>query len=285
MKTLIRVVSVAALAAVVSDLQAQPAALDAFFARFTDEWVRLDPNLAVSTGYFSGAEQNALEQQLTPQTLAFKQETLALAKSGLAELQAINLNEVSENQRVAANVMQWQLERVIEWEQYLDYGSTYFNSMYPLQQMDGANVELVNALTVIHPLDNKQHADNYLARLQLVDERMLEAVEEAHRQAGLGILPPAFILAATLEQMQDFISKTPAENPLVTTLFEKTATASDMTEVQRKDMAAQATVIVEQQLYPVWQQAIDELQAQLPLATDEAGISRFANGADMYASL
>ncbi|MES2605619.1 MAG: DUF885 domain-containing protein, partial [Pseudomonadota bacterium] len=130
-----------------------------------------------------------------------------------------------------------------------------------------------------------QHADNYLARLQLVDERMLEAVEEAHRQAELGILPPAFILAATLEQMQDFVSKTPAENPLVTTLFEKTANASDLTEAQRKDMAAQATVIVEQQLYPVWQQAIAELQAQLPLATDEAGISRFANGADMYASL
>lgn len=53
--------------------QAVPASrsrVDAFFARFSDEWVRADPDLATSTRYFSGEEQNRLEQQLTPRTRA-----------------------------------------------------------------------------------------------------------------------------------------------------------------------------------------------------------------------
>src|SRR5690606_30842711 len=54
--------------------QASPAAsrsaVDGFFARFTDEWVRADPDLATSSRYFSGEEQSQLEQQLTPRTRA-----------------------------------------------------------------------------------------------------------------------------------------------------------------------------------------------------------------------
>lgn len=276
-------VFVAALLA--GESQAQPAKLEAFFTRFTNEWVKLDPNLAVSTGYFKEAEQDALEQQLTPQTLAFKQQVAALARAGLSELAAINLNEVSEGQRIASDVMRWQLQRMVDWEPYLNYSGSYFYSMYPLQQMDGANVELVSALTVVHPLDSKQHAEHYLTRLQQMDERMAEALTESQRQAGLGILPPAFILDATLQQMEDFVANAPDQNPIVTTLFDKTAAASDLDEAQRKAMAAQAATIVEQQLYPVWRRAIAELQSQRAQATDEAGISRFADGDKLYASL
>ena len=44
--------------------------IDAFFERFTAEWIRGNPNLATSTRYFSGDEQDRFERQLTPETLA-----------------------------------------------------------------------------------------------------------------------------------------------------------------------------------------------------------------------
>ena len=44
---------------------AQQPSIDDFFREFSDGWVRLNPNLAVATRYFSGDEQDRLEQQIT----------------------------------------------------------------------------------------------------------------------------------------------------------------------------------------------------------------------------
>ena len=46
--------------------------LDDFFNDFTARWIRNNPNQAVSTRYFSGPEQDRLEQQLTPEMLEYK---------------------------------------------------------------------------------------------------------------------------------------------------------------------------------------------------------------------
>jgi hypothetical protein len=47
-----------------------PSSIDDFFRGFTADWIRHDPNQATSARYFSGDEQDRLERQLTPQTLA-----------------------------------------------------------------------------------------------------------------------------------------------------------------------------------------------------------------------
>jgi hypothetical protein len=65
---------------------AQERDLGKFFDTFTDEWVRRDADLATATRYFSGEEQDKLEQQLTPNTRAWSLERIALAKRGLGEL-------------------------------------------------------------------------------------------------------------------------------------------------------------------------------------------------------
>lgn len=38
--------------------------IDAFFDTFTADWVRMNPNQAIATRYFTGAEQDALETQI-----------------------------------------------------------------------------------------------------------------------------------------------------------------------------------------------------------------------------
>ena len=48
----------------------------------------------------------------------------------------------------------------------------------------GANVRLVNALTVVHPLATARDAENYVARLGQVSLRMKEASAEAHDDAA-----------------------------------------------------------------------------------------------------
>lgn len=246
-----------------------------FFDSFTAEWVRANPNQAISSGFFTGDEQNQLERQVTPLTRQYLLDRIALARQGLDGLNRFDLSNEPDNVRIPAEVMRWSLERVIEEEPFLDYD-------FPLQQMNGANVGLVNQLTVVHPLRNANDAENYLVRLQLLDDRMREATAVAASQAASGVIPPDFILQTTIGQMERFIAPPPAQNPLATTLYEKTANAG-LSEAQRSQLAERASQIIATRVYPAWQHAIEELRSQLDSATPDAGLWRFENGADVYA--
>lgn len=254
-----------------------PAAIDDFFSEFTAQWVRANPNLAISTGFFAGDEQNQLEQQVTPLTLAQEQRIIALAHEGLAQLDRYDLEQESDTVRISADVMRWSLQRVIDNEAFVDFD-------FPLQQMNGANVGLVNQLTVVHPLRSANDAENYLTRLQLLDDRMREATAEADRRSETGIRPPTFILQTTIDQMDRFISDSPRDNPLATTLFSKTEAVDGLSEDQRIQLLERAATIVADEIYPAWRDAIAELQTQLPLSTNDAGLWAIEGGDDYYAA-
>jgi uncharacterized protein (DUF885 family) len=251
-------------------------ALHAFFDRFTADWVRTDPDLAVATRFLQGDEQAALERRLTPRTREWKLERIELARRGLAELARFDPAALSDEDRVSADVMRSQLQTIVDGEPFLDFE-------LPLNQMNGANVEIPNALTVSHPVLEPADAERYVARLAEVDDRMREATAESAYQAELGIVPPRFIVQATIDQMERFVAYPAGENPLVTTLANKMRDVTGLDEETRTRLTAQATRIVEQEVYPAWRDAVAVLRRQLPIAGEEAGISRLPRGLQAYA--
>lgn len=254
------------------------ASIDEFFDTFTAEWVRGNPNLATALRYFSGEEQDRLERQLTPQTRKYTEDRMQLARKGLSELRKFDRSRLTQTQRLSADLMQWQLEAVVGTEPYLDY---YF----PLEQFGGANVQLVETLTLRHPLATRKDADNYLARLELVDDRMNEVIAEAKRLADKKMVPPRFIVQATLASMRTFSETAPQQNPLVTVLAQKLATVQAIPAADREALQKQAVTLVEKQVYPAWQQAIALLDSILPKTTDDAGLWRYqSGGAAAYAN-
>src|ERR1700690_1111867 len=82
---------------------AQQRSIDDFFRDFTDEWVRGSPSLATSARYFTGEEQDRLERQLTPETRAYRESRIQLARKGLAELAKFDASRLTENQRLSAD--------------------------------------------------------------------------------------------------------------------------------------------------------------------------------------
>jgi uncharacterized protein (DUF885 family) len=265
------------LSASLAHAQASSPGIDAFFDDFTARWVRADPDLATATKYFSGAEQERLESQLTPETRAWQVERIRLAHQGLKELGKFDPASLSDTQRLSAQLMRWQLDAVANQEPYLDY---YF----PLEQFGGANVRLVETLTLRHPVATRQDAENYLTRLALMPTRMDEVVADATKLAAKKLIPPRFIVQATLDSMRKF-SEVPAEqNPLVVVLTQKLATVASVTPDQRAELHKRAAGLVSTQLYPAWQRAIKLLESQLPRATDDAGLWRYSRGAAVYAN-
>jgi uncharacterized protein (DUF885 family) len=256
--------------------QTKTSGVDAFFARFADEWVRANPDLAASSRYFSGDEQSRLEQQLTPRTRVYTIERIKHARRGLADLQKFDRNRMSDSQRLSADLMQWQLQSIADSEAYLDFD-------FPLDQFNGANVGLVEALTLRHPLVKPNDASNYIARMKQIGTRMDEAVAEARRLAAKNMLPPRFIVQTTLASMRTFSDAAPAQNPLVTSFAQRIQSMEGLSTAQRADLQSQATRIVSDQVYPAWRRAIALLESVLPKTTDDAGLWRFTGGDQAYA--
>ncbi len=252
------------------------ATIDELFDTFTAEWVRGNPDLATSLRYFSGEEQDRLERQVTPRTRAYRNERIALARRGLSELGKFDRSTLSETQRVSAGLMQWQLEAIVRGESYLDY-------TFPLEQFRGDNVDLVETLTLRHPLVTPKDADNYLARLSLVDDRMNEAIEEARRLAEAKMIPPRFIIDATLQQMKTFSEPAADQNPIVTVFAEKTSAIDGLKPEARERLRQRAVTLIDKEVYPAWQRAIALLESIATRATDDAGLWRLPGGEAAYA--
>jgi uncharacterized protein (DUF885 family) len=250
--------------------------IDDFFRGFTAEWIRFSPELATSTRYLKGEEQDRLERQLTPQTLTYRRARIELARKGLAGLAKFNRSTLSATQRLSADLMEWQLKTVADEEPFLDY-------RLPLNQMEGVNIGLVETLTVRHPLVTERDAENYVAALGEVTARMDEAVAESKRIEAKGIIPPRFILQATIKQMRSFSDPAPAQNPFVAVFADKMAAIKSIPESKRAELKAQAERVVAGQIYPAWKKGIAQLESQLPKSKDDAGLWRLKGGAEAYA--
>ena len=255
---------------------APPQSIDAFFETFTADWVRMNPNQAIATRYFTGPEQDAFETQMTPLTREWRSRRVELARRGLKELAGFDREQLTDTQRVSADLMKWQLEMLVEGEKYDDFS-------FPLEQFGGANVNLPNALIIVHPLNTEKDGANYVARLGQVSARMDEAVAEAAVLAKKQMIPPRFILAATIAQMEQFISTPAAQNPFVAAFNDRMALAGGISAATRERLRAQAEEITAQQVYPAWQRALAALRPLQADAADAAGLSRFPGGAEAYA--
>lgn len=247
-----------------------------FFDDFTAEWMRANPNQAASSRYFTGAEQEAFEQQLAPETPEFRHARVAVAQKGLTELATFDRARMSEAERLSADLMQWQLALVVDAEKYRDF-------VFPLEQFGGANVNLPNTLVVSHPLNTEKDAVHYITRLGFVGARMDEAIAEARALAAKKMTPPRFIIRATITQMQQFIATPPAKNPFVATFDQRLAASKAVSDARREELRTQAEKIVSAQVYPAWKRAIALLQPLVSKTTDDAGLWRFKGGGDAYA--
>src|SRR2546429_1569723 len=148
--------------------------------------------------------------------------------------------------------------------------------------MGGANVELPNVLVVNHPLNTEKDAVHYVARLGQVSTRMDEAIAEARARVAKKMIPPRFIVRATIAQMQQFIATPPAKNPFVTAFDQRLAASKAVSDGRREELRAQAEKIVAAQVYPAWKRGIALLQPLVGKATDDAGLWRFKGGAERH---
>lgn len=272
-------------ALVAGPVRAAAPSFDQWADAFSAQWVRLNPQFATRSQYFSGVEQDALDRQLTlggafGQTYGAKaaQERAALARQGLAALQGFPDAQLTPAQRTSAAVIMWTLEDAVQ-------GAEFASHRFVFEQFGGLHLGLVNFLTTTHPIRNPRDIENYLARLALVAPRIDEGIAEAKAAAAAGLIPPRFVLQRVIDQLDGFTAVKPADNVFVSSLDKRIAElgAAVPAEVRAKSVAAAETEVREH-ILPAYARVRTLLAEQLPSSTDDAGVWRLPRGGDYYAS-
>ena len=83
-----------------------------------------------------------------------------------------------------------------------DFGGLSFGpSPYVVSQLTGAYQSVPDFLDTKHKIENAADADAYLARLKAFAVQLDENTERMAHDAGVGVVPPDFILDTALIQM------------------------------------------------------------------------------------
>jgi uncharacterized protein (DUF885 family) len=255
---------------------------DSFIDKASEDWVRRNPAVATATQYFGGAEQDRFDSQLIatdgvgmPIDPKRRAATLKLLAHIRAELKRYDRASLTPVQRVSADSLDWALADI---RKSVDIADTQFE----FDQFRGMQVNLINFMTQTHPIRNARDIESYLTRLALVGGIIDQGLTVALMQEKKGILPPKFILQATIDGIDRFMADEPGKNVLVASLAARAEKVKDLPpETLKSDLAA-AEATVANSVLPAFKRLRATLVGQLAKATDDAGMWRLPGGDAAY---
>jgi uncharacterized protein (DUF885 family) len=148
---------------------------------------------------------------------------------------------------------------------------------YVVNQETGDYAATPEFLDSQHQVTTAADAEAYLARLRDMAKALDDETERVRKDAGMGVVPPDFILANTLGQEQDLLAIPPAKARFVTALARKVHEAK-----LTGDYAVRARAIAEQAIYPALTRQHAALAELTPRAKHDAGVWRLPDGEAYY---
>ena len=275
---LLSAAGVAALAAAPQALaQAAPAEaqLSTLLDEIFEDALGDSPQLATSLGLDKGPRAGA-KSRLDDVSMADLAKDRALTAEQLTALKAIDRGGLRGMSQVNYDAMRALTEVRHEANEAFEYGYEGAGQPYVLSQLTGSYQAIPDFLGTQHTIETSADADAYLSRLDAFATLLVQEKARVERDVGLGVIPPDFVIAKTLTQMQGLIGR-PEASPLVTSLA---------TRVQAKgiagDYAGRAAGIYANGVVPALQAQIALMKELQPRAVHDAGVWRLPKGEDYY---
>jgi len=153
---------------------------------------------------------------------------------------------------------------------------------YPLNQISGDHLNLIEFLNDVHPIRDESEAAAYLDRLDMLDDSFAGTLEILKAQSDRGIFPPRFVFAHLENQINEFLVQPLAENPLYTVYLEKLGEL-DLTENQIQDYGSKAQALIDGSVKSAYQDLLEYVLNNQQYANPHDGVWSLPEGEDYYA--
>ena len=249
-----------------------------FYERVFIELMLDNPQLLSQVGLVDNTWLDFNSGKLDDASPAATERTAAWVRRDLALLREYPLAEQTPSQRQSTLVLDWFLDDRAR-------GAAFRYHDYPVNQLDGAQIDEPDFMVQIHSVVDRRSAERYLERLDGFARYFDQVIESVKLRESKGISPPRFVVTESLAQMRDFVGKPADRNILYTSFAEKLSKATGLSGADRDALLAQAKGAIENRVYPAYARLIAYEEALEPKARTTDGVWALPDGDAYYAWL
>ena len=133
-----------------------------------------------------------------------------------------------------------------------------------------------------HPLETVENVEDYITRLEQVDDSFDCLIQNLEDSEVRGIMAPAQMLQRAADQIRGIVPGSAAELPFYTNLNEKIQSVPDLTDTQRQEFLAQTIQTINSSVIPAYQALVEKLDEQIPQAPPMNGLWQLPDGDAFY---
>ena len=199
-------------------------------------------------------------------------------KAGIYEiLQGYDRSALSYEQQISYDSYSWILEGwAVEHE--------WMYHFYPVTHGFSRQNDLFRFFEDDQPLETLENVEDYISRLEQVDDQFSCLIQNLEDSETRGILAPAQMLQRAADQSRGIVPGSAADLPFYTTLVAKTESIAELSPVQRQTLLAQAIRTINSSVIPAYQALVTKLDQQVPRAPAMNGVWQLPDGDDFYAA-
>jgi len=260
--------------------QAAPADPTALLDEIAWNLLEHAPSSATSLGLDTG-DKAYLRARLggsSPRAVAELAQTL---RADLARAQAFDKSGLDAATRTSFEVVESAYSTALDGfaQPYGDVAvGGWRNAPYVVIQNVGGYIDYPRFLDADHPVREAADAEAYLARLEQIPGNLDGELERIRAAAGQGVIPPSFLLAKAIPQMESSLADAKAGGSMVESLTRRTTEA----EIAG-DWDARARAVVTGPLAAALERQLAELKRQATLADGDPGMWAQPHGPEWYA--
>jgi uncharacterized protein (DUF885 family) len=253
-------------------------ALEALLQRLAEDYLRRSPEQATQYEFDIGANA-ALRSKLDDRSLAATakdHESATRALSELAKIDRAKLDAAAQLDYDTAVFVYSMLKDLTG-----RYGTMDIDlrpSPFPVSQMNGTYYWLPEFLGSRHPLESAQDVDAYFSRMSALARALDQETERIRHDAGIGVIPPGFVIKRTIAQIQTLRDTPPAQTAMIGPAIER-ANAKQLGAI-----GSRAEQIFRSQIVPALNRQMQALEALAPKAKTSAGVWALPDGEAYYAA-
>lgn len=258
--------------------QTAEAKLGGLLDAFARDDLKRSPEEATSLGLDTG-DLAMQRHKLDGRSLADNAQDKATIADRVSRLKGVNRAALSGMAAVNYDTVAYVYGNDNDANRRFQYGGSGTEHPYVLSQLTGAYQGVPDFLDTQHPITTKDDAEAYLLRMTAFAGAMDQEREVVRHDAGLGVIPPDFVLERALGQMRALAATPAATSPMVDSLARRTLEKSI-----DGDWTAKASAIYEAKVRPAIGRQIELLQSYQAKATHDAGVWRLKDGDAYYAA-
>ena len=240
------------------------------------ESVRAYPQFMTSLG------MDERQDEWNDPSRSYQLEQLDKTRQAVADMREMfDYDALDETTKLSYRLFEKNADDELEGRQWWDHGYTY-------TQMRGSHSSLPTFLMNQHKIKDLEDAQNYLTRLETLDEVLDVRTNQAKEKFKKGILPPKFVYDFVIGSSENIISGSPLEADsedlnLLLEDFRKKVATSNIAEDQREALYERAIKAILNDVGPAYDRIIAEMKRQKALASTDDGVWKLPDGDAYYA--